>query len=348
MKKSGYGKLILIACFITLFFLTFLFSSCDLFSPDGIDSRIDGIDRDNVLDVDRWAKLSSTFPEGDRYGPVSFTVGNYAYVGLGDNNDGVLTDFWQYNSLEDSWSSTRKFPGEGRTEAISFSLGGMGYVGMGGIWIQDGTTTYTDFWQYDQEDDIWTQKADVPVADGVALWGHSKTFTVNGKGYLIIDGSGEFLEYTPETDSWLEITLPAEIDGYSIIDGFCLSGTMSGYICMTKSDHTLLFYEYTPTTNTWVTKSAPIFNISESERFGRNYSWIVSGKGYLYALKEDESGENTYTLGFWVYDTTTDIWTRKSDFFNVDYLDRLSISFSVNDTGYIIWDTDAVYKYIAE
>lgn len=149
-----------------------------------------------------WAEITS-FPGIGRRGSVSFVINDYAYVGTGESNGGVLGSFYQFDPSNESWTQVASLP-IGRTSSVGFSIGNYGYVGTGNI--TGGSTN--DFWQYDPSLDVWTQKADV----GPQVRREAMGFALNGNGYLgtgaaVSSGTSfsDMWEYTPSTDSWMQI-----------------------------------------------------------------------------------------------------------------------------------------------
>lgn len=56
-----------------------------------------------------------------------------------------------------NWTKKADFAGLGREHPVGFAIGGNGYIGTG----RDMTgTNHKDFWQYNPQLNIWTQKAD--------------------------------------------------------------------------------------------------------------------------------------------------------------------------------------------
>ncbi len=81
-----------------------------------------------------WEKRAE-FPGKPRIGAVAFTIGRWAYVGLGksiDNPKEYYKDFWVFDAETDSWSPLEfEFPGNAVVNAVFFSLDGKGYLGTG-------------------------------------------------------------------------------------------------------------------------------------------------------------------------------------------------------------------------
>ena len=80
-----------------------------------------------------------------RENEVAFVVNGKAYVGLGDDcNYNVLSDMYEYDPLNRTFTRVADFPGGPRKNATAFSVGGRGYVGTG----QYFGYCYKDFWAF--------------------------------------------------------------------------------------------------------------------------------------------------------------------------------------------------------
>lgn len=81
-----------------------------------------------------WEKRAE-FPGEPRIGAVAFTVGRWAYVGLGrsiDDPKEYYKDFWVFDAEANSWSPLKfEFPSDAVAYAVAFSKNGIGYVGTG-------------------------------------------------------------------------------------------------------------------------------------------------------------------------------------------------------------------------
>ncbi|HMP99674.1 MAG TPA: IPT/TIG domain-containing protein, partial [Cyclobacteriaceae bacterium] len=73
----------------------------------------------------------ANFPGELRQHPVSFTIGNKSYMGLGTQNNLALNDLWEYDFETDTWTQKSDFPGTLRRFAKGFGFNGYGYVGFG-------------------------------------------------------------------------------------------------------------------------------------------------------------------------------------------------------------------------
>jgi len=150
-----------------------------------------------------WTTLSPCPCEG-RLHPALLQAGGQIFVGLGNNNSGNLDDWWAYDIATDTWAQKADFIAEKRHHPYFFSIDDIAYVGFG-----HGASIYNDFYKYEPLTDTWTQVASIPAQGRVA----GTQFAYNGRGYALSgDGeshqyleTGEFWQYTPETDSWLSL-----------------------------------------------------------------------------------------------------------------------------------------------
>src|SRR4051812_25151695 len=76
-----------------------------------------------------WTQLAD-FPI-QMYGGVGFSIGNKGYIGTGNWFNNLYTNFYQYDTLADTWTVVTSIPGPGRFYASSFVIDGKAYVGSG-------------------------------------------------------------------------------------------------------------------------------------------------------------------------------------------------------------------------
>jgi hypothetical protein len=137
------------------------------------------------------------YPGMQRVWPVSFVVDGLAYVGTGMNvNDSLLTDFYSYNNVADTWTPISNFP-SGRVGGVGFALHNTGYVGFG----DNGNIKCNDLWYYEKNTDSWQIAASLPGAGRDQPY----SFLINDKFYV---GGGQddnahyfndLWEYSPDT-----------------------------------------------------------------------------------------------------------------------------------------------------
>ena len=200
--------------------------------------------------TDSWTQIAD-FGGGKRYHSSAFSIGEFGYVGLGeDENDNYYNDFYRYVPEFNIWQPVASFPGNPRRAATSFVIDDLGYVGTG----QSDFGYEVDFYYYDPQTNSWTQVSDFMGQARSSAVG----FSYNGKGYvgtghIFGDHTKDFFEYDPLTNSW---TQKADVGHVFRQDatGFVLND--KGYI-LTGNDVDADFnykdvWEYNFTTDTWI------------------------------------------------------------------------------------------------
>lgn len=214
-----------------------------------------------------------------RTGAVNFVIDSTVYLGLGNNADSVMCNFWKYDLGTDLWSEIARFPVEPRSEAVSFVIEGKAYVGLGRSEFP--YTYYNDFYEYNPETNQWTQVADFGGSaryNAVALEIDNLGFVGTGK-----DATGEqkdFWKYDPQLNTWAQV---ADISGdqragavaFAINDKAYVSGGQyfDGY-SVQLSD----VQEYDPATDTWQEK---IFADGTNLSFSDAASVVMGDKGFI-------------------------------------------------------------------
>ncbi len=128
--------------------------------------------------TDTWEEKAE-FPSSRRHHPYQFALGDYVYVGFG-HGASIYNEWYRYDPSTDTWTEVAELPAEGRVAGTQFSHGGKGYALSG-----DGSDHYVmddgEFWEYDPENDAWTQ---LPSHPGLSRWAPS-SFVLNNQVYLI-------------------------------------------------------------------------------------------------------------------------------------------------------------------
>lgn len=214
---------------------------------------------------DTWTQKAN-IPGGFRCAATTFTIGNKAYFGTGNNGVDYLDDFYEYDATTNTWLTKANFPGGPREEAVGFSIGNKGYIGTGQIFIllpnSSFTQTYNDFYEYDPATDSWTQKANLPGLERAYAVGAS----LGNKGYVGLGGNNDqsgsftdFYEYDPVSDTW---TTKASMPGSGLAESGILSTSSAFYIFgginFPNFTGTSSCRKYDPTTDTWT--SIPLFS----------------------------------------------------------------------------------------
>lgn len=278
-----------------------------------------------------WVKQSD-FEGVTRSGAFSFTIGDFAYVGLGFDGDDYVTDFWRYDADRNFWEEMAEFPGEGRISAAAFSVDGKGYVGTGyngDLEVEE----LQDFWEYDPDANTWTEIA--PFGGGARY--SSVAFTLNGRGYVGTGFDGNYLKdfwaYDPVTNEWTQtISLfGSKREGAVafVVDGVAYVGSGRN-----NGQYLFDFWSFRPEEDTWVDLSLDSDDddydlfASALARYDA-VSFVSEGKAYIATGLADAFLSSVYS-----YDPALNLWEDEYTLFEgVSRSD--AVAFSINDVGYI-------------
>lgn len=231
--------------------------------------------------------------------------------------------FCNYVLLSQTFTQKANLPALSREGAFSFSINNKIFVGGG--------FNCKDFWEYNTTTNLWTQKANLPIAE-TQRW-YATGFSINGKGYFGLGfkpglvPTKDFWEYDTLTDTWMQKAnfpgLPRAGCGHFIINGKAYIGCGGGGTTATQYND---FYEYNPLNNTWSQKATfPQTTVAFPGSF------VINGKGYFASGVNVPYG-SVYT---WVYqyDPILNTWTQKNNFPGIGRLG--CISFVLGNEGYI-------------
>ncbi|PRD50696.1 Kelch repeat-containing protein [Sphingobacterium gobiense] len=184
--------------------------------------------------TDEWEEIAP-FPGDARYGAVAFTLGNYAYVGLGRAKQGSTdySNFYRYNPSNNTWTSISSPFKYKKAYAFAFVIGDKAYVGGG----QDGGTNVLpeDFYSFDGTE--WKALNDLNRDDDSYTYDARKyaasAFTIGNYGYVVSGRNANTVtstvwKYDPSTDSWTDKHQALSTDPREKAVGFSLDG--KGYV----------------------------------------------------------------------------------------------------------------------
>lgn len=241
---------------------------------------------------DTWVVLDD-FPGGTTYGGFGVVIDQTAYIGLGADESGALSnEVWSYNGTN-GWTQLSNFPGIRRVYPFQFVADGKAYIGTG-----YGTNYLQDVWEYDPTSDEWTKMGNYPGGGRVGV----VAFAVGDKGYAGCGDDGnsfffDFLEYDPGSDTWTSKTaFPGEnasfASGLGVYDKGYLIGGEYAHLAYTNE-----MWSYDPASDEW--SSAWDF-----EGIPRRYGvfHFVDGTFY-YGLGQIGPNDNNVTDDFWEIET---------------------------------------------
>ncbi len=178
--------------------------------------------------LNTWTQKTN-FPGDPRDEAVGFVIGTNAYVGTGEqfvvgpnsSFTAVYSDFYEYNSLTDTWAAKASIPGTGRAFAVGVSAGIKGYAGLGGN--DDQSNSYTDFYEYDPVADTWTAKTSYPgtgKADAGIFSIGTDVYVLGGINFPNFSLTAACKKYDALTDTWS--TAP-NYGGGSVVAPICVN-----------------------------------------------------------------------------------------------------------------------------
>jgi hypothetical protein len=213
------------------------------------------------------------------------------------------------------WTQKADFGGGGVRNSSGFSVGDKGYIVGGLIHFPFSSTVYKKFlWEYNPATNIWLQKADFPISQGMAV---GTAFSIGDKGYYGLGENGNtitnnFWEYYPANDTWTQKS-NCIISLGNPPASFTING--KGYV------HRIDLVEYDPILNTWTQKSScPNYN---------NFPWAFSIGNYGYILEDGNLSNNDGRM--WRYDAASDTWVKIAA---VPYTGGDGVGFCIGTNGY--------------
>ncbi len=151
---------------------------------------------------DTWTKKSD-FQGGLRESAIGFSIKQKGYVGCGGDGINVYQDFWEWDQGTGVWSQKANFAGVARKGAIGFSIGNFGYVGTGDTSYNAGSSSLSDFWQYNSSTNTWAQMGNYGGGDRE----YAAAFVIGCQGYVGTGGIDANTGYVYNEDFW-EFTHP--------------------------------------------------------------------------------------------------------------------------------------------
>jgi len=101
-----------------------------------------------------------------RRGAIAFAIGDFGYVGGGNDGANFLKDFYKFDPSAEKgkqWTKVADLPIV-LANAVAFTIGGKAYVGTGETTIANGTSFTNQFFKYDPDLNKWEAIPDAPFA----------------------------------------------------------------------------------------------------------------------------------------------------------------------------------------
>jgi len=212
-------------------------------------------------------------------------------------------------SYASRWTRKRDFPGAPRIFGVSFGYKNKGYYGLGSY--DSYSKHYNDFWEYNPDNDTWTEKSKFPgTARGLAAY-----FVIDGKVYVCCGTTenqytestnlNEVWEYNADTDKW---NRKNDFPGGPRYKPFGFAANGKGYVGAgifgnynVKRD----FWEYNPSNDSWIQKK----DLDVTNDYENINAFDINGSGYLLGVVY---GSPANCREFWKYDASADNWAQVS------------------------------------
>lgn len=202
--------------------------------------------------LNTWRRLpNSNMPDGIRWYPFSFSVGQKGYVGGGAVGGSFTGSLWEFDPVSELWTAKASLP-EQLAGSVAVVVNGKAYVGLGRP--VSGTVFSNVWYEYDPATNVWTGKAPFP---GQGRW-LAQAMVVNNK-VIVIGGelSGpvrlkDVWEYDPATNTWQQKN---DFLGNARAGGVCFSLNNRGFLGYGVGTSTNDFYEYNSLFDTWTPRS---------------------------------------------------------------------------------------------
>lgn len=241
-----------------------------------------------------WTQMAD-FGGAARSAATGFSIGSKGYIGSGTGASNYK-DFWEWDQGNNVWSQKSDIGGSIMGHgAVGFSIGNKGYIGTG---FKSSSPYITmEFWEWDQANDTWTQKADF----GGGNRQYAVGFSIGTKGYIGTGYNGisytqDFWEWDQTSDTWsAKTSFPGT--GRASAVGFSIGN--KGYLGNGNNGFNLQdFWEWDQTNDSWSQKS----NVGGLVKGAGAVGFSIGGKGYVGTGGSEFTSSSINTKDFWEFD----------------------------------------------
>ncbi|MBK9330091.1 MAG: hypothetical protein IPM95_12495 [Sphingobacteriales bacterium] len=223
----------------------------------------------------RYERYSDTYITKQSIGYITNVMASCSINGKGYilANAGGIPRIYEYNPINNSWSSKQQFPGSTKSAPAYFVLNNKLYI-VSGVTTAYNSNTLNNFpvnevWEYNPAVDVFLRKADINFSGSLGILLPSvpnkpRGFSIDNFGYVLW-GPGAFYQYDPVIDVWYNKPSPLSSNPnirYAcqsgatclIFNGFSFQGY--GYCLVTdlqQSQQNKAFLRYDPSVEQWTT-----------------------------------------------------------------------------------------------
>jgi len=274
-----------------------------------------------------WEQMADFGGEG-RHHAIAFSRGSNGYL-LSGTTTVLKKDFWEYNSLTNTWVQLPDYPGPARSYGIGCVIANKAYIGFG----HSSNGYPTDWWEYDFTTQQWVQKTNFPGPGR----DHPTASVLNGKLYV---GFGDddavnykdWWEYNPQTDSWsqkteypgLRMHHPMSTSSLDLI--YLLGGHVVDFQNQSNYSSKKL-YAYNSLTDSWTT-------LQDITGSGKVAGAMFYADNKIYAGIGIQEPVETFMNDFYEYDITTNTWNSIPNYPGQGLF--AAVTFIINNQGYVM------------
>jgi N-acetylneuraminic acid mutarotase len=225
---------------------------------------------------------------------AGFSIAGKGYFGFGYDGGTYYNDLYQYDTATNMWTQMASSPGPILELPVCMVIGNIAYIGIGKTLSATTSSSSSQLWQYNPQNNIWTRKADIPDTLQEGAFGVG----IGSVGYAGLSmgtlGTKGWWQYSPTNDAW---TRKADYPGSEMQwgTGFAVNGKIySGLGNVSGPGGNNQWWQYDTATDSWTAKNSFPGNLPF---FGAAFT--LSGKGYVAGGYE-----------CWRYDDAGDTWTQ--------------------------------------
>jgi hypothetical protein len=229
---------------------------------------------------------------------AGFSIAGKGYFGFGYDGGGDDNDLYQYDTATNTWTQMASSPGPVLELPVCMVIGNMAYIGIGKTLSATGSSSSSQLWQYDPQNNNWARKADLPDTLQEGAFGVG----IGGVGYAGLSegtlGTQAWWQYNPASDTWKR---KADYPGLEMQwgTGFAVNGKIySGLGNVSGPGRNNQWWQYDTATDSWTAKNSFPGNVPF---FGAAFT--LSGKGYVAGGYE-----------CWQYNDADDTWIQMAFF----------------------------------
>ncbi len=245
-----------------------------------------------------WTRMAD-LPIFDQRGlGVGFSIAGKGYFGMGYDGGTDYNDLYQYDTATNAWTQMASSPGPVLESPVCMVIGNIAYIGVGESISSTGSSSSSQLWQYDPQNNTWARKADIPDTLQEGSFG----LGIGGVGYAGLSmgtlGTRGWWQYNPASDAWAR---KADYPGLESQwgTGFAVNGKIyTGLGNVSGPGGNNQWWQYDTATDSWTAKNSFPGNVPV---FGAAFT--LSGKGSVAGGYE-----------CWQYDDAGDTWTQMAFF----------------------------------